>query len=165
MNEQPLPREAHPIDFVPGIVQRLYELIAELEDHFPSRKFTPDGHLVGSLGEVLAGYYYELELLPASTERHDARARDGRLVQIKATQGTSVASSIRAGPPSGSLAASGWYDRGGLQRSRKSRLGSDWCTSKERTVPSVTESFAQAHDRCSKRGTPFKTRLVEPPPA
>ena len=37
------------------------------------RKFTPDGHLVGSLGEVLASYYYELEIPTASAERHVRR--------------------------------------------------------------------------------------------
>jgi hypothetical protein len=81
----------NPIDHVPDIVQRLYALVGELERHFPGRKFTPDGHLVGSLGEVLAAYYYDLELLTASTERHDARSREGRLVQVKATQGRTVA--------------------------------------------------------------------------
>lgn len=83
--------QINPIDHVPGIVERLYALVGELEHHFPGRKFTPDGHLVGSLGEVLAAYYYDLELLTASAERHDARARDGRMVQVKATQGQSVA--------------------------------------------------------------------------
>jgi hypothetical protein len=86
----------NPIDHVPDIVQRLYSLVGELESHFPGRKFTPDGHLVGSLGEVLAAYYYDLELLTASTECHDAKARDGRLVQVKATQGRSVG--IRSEP-------------------------------------------------------------------
>jgi hypothetical protein len=81
----------NPVDHVPSIVGRLYELVAELERHFPRRKFTPDGHLVGSLGEVLAAYYYELDLLEASTPKHDAKSRDGRLVQVKATQGRSVA--------------------------------------------------------------------------
>jgi hypothetical protein len=81
----------NPIDYVPEIVQRLYALVGELEGHFPGRKFTPDGHLVGSLGEVLAAYYYDLELLVASTERHDACSKDGRLVQVKATQAKSVA--------------------------------------------------------------------------
>lgn len=81
----------NPIDHVPDIVQRLYALVGELESHFPGRKFTPDGHLVGSLGEVLAAYYYDLELLTASTERHDARSRGGRYVQVKATQARRVA--------------------------------------------------------------------------
>jgi hypothetical protein len=84
------------IDHIPGIVQRLYALVGELHHHFPGRRFTPDGHLVGSLGEVLAAYHYDLELLPASTAGHDARSRDGRLVQVKATQGARVA--IRSEP-------------------------------------------------------------------
>ncbi len=79
------------IDTIPGAVKRLYDLVNELEAAFPGRPFTPDGHLVGSLGEVLASHYYDLELLPCSTECHDAQAPDGRLVQVKATQGTSVA--------------------------------------------------------------------------
>ncbi len=49
------------------------------------------GHLVGSLGEVLASHYYALELLACSTECHDATTNDGQLVQIKATQGNTVA--------------------------------------------------------------------------
>jgi len=84
------------IDTIPSVVKRLYELVAELERSFPGRPFTPDGHLVGSLGEVLASHYYDLELLPCSTECHDAQTKDGRLVQVKATQGDRVA--LRAQP-------------------------------------------------------------------
>lgn len=85
-----------PIDQIPGVVKRLYDLVNELEAAFPGRPFTPDGHLVGSLGEVLASHYYHLTLLPCSTECHDAQAPDGRLVQVKATQGRTVA--LRAKP-------------------------------------------------------------------
>lgn len=84
------------IDTIPGVVQRLYELVGELVRAFPGRPFTLDGHLVGSLGEVLASHYYGLELLPCSTECHDARTSDGILVQVKATQDSSVA--LRAEP-------------------------------------------------------------------
>jgi hypothetical protein len=84
------------IDTIPGVVKRLYELVSELEAAFPGRPFTPDGHLVGSLGEVLASHYYDLELLPCSTICHDAQTRSGQLIQVKATQGTSVA--LRAQP-------------------------------------------------------------------
>ena len=76
---------------IPALVGRLYEIVAELETHFPGRPFTPDGHLVGSLGEVLAAAHYRLALLPPSAQSHDAEAPDGRLVQVKATQRTSVA--------------------------------------------------------------------------
>lgn len=42
--------------------------------------------MIGSIGEALAASCYALDLFPAGTETHDARSRDGRLVQIKATQ-------------------------------------------------------------------------------
>ena len=42
--------------------------------------------MIGSIGEALAASYYNLELFHASEETHDAKAPDGRLVQIKATQ-------------------------------------------------------------------------------
>ncbi|WP_436277797.1 DUF6998 domain-containing protein [Paracoccus methylarcula] len=55
-----------------------------------------DGHLVGSVGEVVASYMFDLELNPASTKAHYAQARDGRRVEIKLTQGKGV--SIRHEP-------------------------------------------------------------------
>jgi hypothetical protein len=80
-----------PINNIPGLVQELYRIVSDLESLFPGRRFTPDGHLVGSLGEVIAAHQYDLELFPASHEGHDAKSPDGRLVQIKATQVKSIA--------------------------------------------------------------------------
>ena len=82
---------SHPIDSVPGLVGQLYALVAQLEALFPGRRFTPDGHLVGSIGEVIAAHRYGLELLRHSAQGHDARSVSGTLVEIKATQGSSVA--------------------------------------------------------------------------
>ena len=67
-------------------IKTLYSISQELEELFPGRHYTPDGHMIGSIGETLATSYYDLELFPASEETHDAKAPDGRLVQIKATQ-------------------------------------------------------------------------------
>lgn len=67
-------------------IKMLYRITQELEALFPGRHYTPDGHMIGSIGEALAASYYGLELLPASKEIHDAKAADGRLIQIKATQ-------------------------------------------------------------------------------
>ena len=67
-------------------IKELYRITNELETEYPGRKFTIDGHLVGSIGEVIVAENYGLELLPNSTETHDAEAKDGKLVQIKATQ-------------------------------------------------------------------------------
>jgi hypothetical protein len=86
----------HPIARVPELVHRLYALVGELEALFPGRKFTPDGHLVGSLGEVIAAHRYGLKLYPASTFAHDGVAPNGQCVEVKVTQGTSVA--LRAKP-------------------------------------------------------------------
>ena len=76
---------------IPELLGRLYQIVAELEGLFEGRRFTPDGHLVGSIGEVLAAHHYGVTLLPSSHEAHDAVASDGRHVQVKATQGGSVA--------------------------------------------------------------------------
>ena len=76
---------------LPKLLTDLYAIVSRLEELAPGRKFTPDGHLVGSIGEAVAAYAYGLELLPASVKQHDAKAPDGRLVQIKLTQGQSVA--------------------------------------------------------------------------
>ena len=67
-------------------IKELYRITNELETEYPGRKFTIDGHLVGGIGEVIVAENYGLELLPNSTETHDAEAKDGKLVQIKATQ-------------------------------------------------------------------------------
>ena len=66
-------------------VQKLIKIVSELEAEFPGRHFTLDGHLVGSIGEVMAAYYYGIELYTASTEVHDGEV-DGRKVQIKISQ-------------------------------------------------------------------------------
>src|SRR2546425_401981 len=83
------------VDHIPELVSRLYALVHELEQLFPGRHFTLDGHLLGSIGEVLVAHDYGLELLPASANSHDARTSDGRSVQIKVTQGKRVALSSR----------------------------------------------------------------------
>lgn len=77
---------------LPAPVARIYEAVAELEAAYPGRKFTPDGHLVGSIGEVIAAEALGLTLHPASYPGHDAFDGQGD-VQIKMTgqTGKSVA--------------------------------------------------------------------------
>ena len=73
---------------VPSLLADLYRIVGQLEELFPGRKFTPDGHLVGSIGEAVAARMFGLSLLNASTKAHDAKTADGdTLVQIKMTQG------------------------------------------------------------------------------
>ena len=74
-----------------GLIKQLYSTISELESMFPGRHFTPDGHMVGSIGECLVADAYGLHLQTASNKGFDATTQDGREVEIKATQSKSVA--------------------------------------------------------------------------
>ena len=67
-------------------IRELYKITSELEDMYPGRKFTLDGHLLGSIGEVYAAEKYNLSLLKTGAEKHDARSSDGKMIQIKITQ-------------------------------------------------------------------------------
>lgn len=78
-----------PVRF-PQLIASIYETVQELEEMFKGRRFTPDGHMVGSLGEALASHYYGVVLSPASAKCHDGTCA-GKSVQVKATQRDSVA--------------------------------------------------------------------------
>ena len=76
---------------VSDVIRDLHALVRKLEQMHPGRRFTLDGHLVGSIGEVVAAERYGLELLPTGSEGHDARDPETlELVQIKATQIKSI---------------------------------------------------------------------------
>ena len=81
---------------LPNKIRELYKIVRDLESMFPGRHFTPDGHLVGSIGEVLAEYHFGITLFIASAETHDGKSPCGKLVQVKATQSKSVG--IRSEP-------------------------------------------------------------------
>lgn len=77
------------IEYIKKKLHELLSIVKELEEHFPGRKFTLDGHLFGSLGEVIASYFYGITLAPNSTKKHDGTI-DGKEVQIKITQKESI---------------------------------------------------------------------------
>lgn len=77
------------------LIPELHRFVAELEGLYPGRHFTPDGNIIGSIGEVLVAETYGIELFAASAPVHDGTAPDGRLVQIKATQVDFVGISAR----------------------------------------------------------------------
>ena len=80
----------------PQLIRSIYRVVNELEMMFPGRPFTPDGHMVGSIGECLAAYHYGLELMPPSNIAFDALKGDMK-VEIKATQGDRI--SLKCEPP------------------------------------------------------------------
>lgn len=71
---------------MPEPVAAMFEAIKVLEQKYPRRKFTLDGHLAGSIGEVIAAEALNLELHPG-TDTDDA----GADVQIKLTDGRAIA--------------------------------------------------------------------------
>lgn len=75
---------------LPEPIARIYKAVAELEAAYPGRKFSPDGHLLGSLGEVIAARAFGLTLYPMSHRGHDAHDINGD-VQIKMTARNSIA--------------------------------------------------------------------------
>lgn len=83
-------KELHMRAKLPKPVAAIYKAVAQLEAAYPGRKFTPDGHFVGSIGEVVAAEALGLQLYPNSHPHHDAFDEKGD-VQIKMTGGKSVA--------------------------------------------------------------------------
>jgi hypothetical protein len=63
----------------------IFQAVEDLKREFPDREFTPDGRMVGDLGEVIAWLEYDLRLDDTRRPGHDATTSDGRRVQIKAT--------------------------------------------------------------------------------
>ena len=72
-------------------IKELYKIVQNFEDMFPGRPFTPDGHMVGSIGECMVADAYGLELMPPGNGGFDAKTSDGLKVEIKATQSNRVA--------------------------------------------------------------------------
>lgn len=71
-------------------IKQLLQVVKQLQQVYPAKKFTLDGRLVGDLGEVIAETAYNIKLHDDLRKHHDARATDGRQVQIKATMKASL---------------------------------------------------------------------------
>lgn len=74
-----------------SLIKQLYSTVNELESMFPGRHFTPDGHMVGSIGESLVADAYGLELMTASNKGFNATSTTGKQIEIKASQARSAA--------------------------------------------------------------------------
>jgi len=73
-------------------LKTLLKISTDLENRYKKygRKFTLDGHLFGSIGEVYAANKFNLTLEKSSKEGYDALDKDGNQIQIKVTQKNSV---------------------------------------------------------------------------
>ena len=71
------------------LVRLIFQACAELSRR-SGRSVSPDGHLVGSLGEIYAAQALGLRLETASNAGFDAVDGDGRRVEIKTTTRASI---------------------------------------------------------------------------
>jgi Family of unknown function (DUF6998) len=83
---------------LPAPVAAIYRAVEELEAAYPLRKFTPDGHLVGSIGEVIAAEALSLTLHPASYPGHDAFDGNGNVIVCRSPSIVSQALYISGDP-------------------------------------------------------------------
>ena len=81
--------EKEDAEFVLDQFRQMKSIVAELESRIPDRHFTMDGHLVGSIGEVVASYHYGIRLYESSHKGYDGIVGDTE-VQIKITQRNKV---------------------------------------------------------------------------
>jgi len=64
---------------------KLLQIVDDLQQAHPTKKFTLDGRLVGDIGEILVEEHYDVSLFEGMRRHHDGVSKDGRKVQIKAT--------------------------------------------------------------------------------
>jgi hypothetical protein len=74
---------------VKALIKQIYSAVKGLREQFPERPFTPDGHMVGSIGEMYASQDYGVKLSGITNPIHDGIV-NGRQVQVKATQRSGV---------------------------------------------------------------------------
>ena len=68
------------------LIKQIYSAVDGLREMFPNKRFTPDGRMVGDIGEVIGQYYYGIELHKTATHKGSDGIIMGRHVQIKCTQ-------------------------------------------------------------------------------
>jgi 4-hydroxy-3-methylbut-2-enyl diphosphate reductase IspH len=72
-------------------IRDIYNIASDLERMFPGRKFTPDGRMVGSIGEAIAAAEYHIVLHGKANHPRTDGVASGKEVQIKTTQRNEIA--------------------------------------------------------------------------
>jgi len=78
------------IDQLKEAIKDLYRSVKKLNSAFPQRKFTPDGRMIGDIGEAIASLKFGIVLDEKSQKDWDGyridRKGNKRMVQVKTTQ-------------------------------------------------------------------------------
>ncbi|MDD9814712.1 MAG: hypothetical protein OXU31_01845 [Gammaproteobacteria bacterium] len=86
----PRPVPCQPVDDIRITIKQIFQSCQKLTQ-LTGRPFSPDGHLVGSFGEVIARDLLNLTLMSPSNDGYDAIDNQERRVEIKATTRGSIA--------------------------------------------------------------------------
>ena len=80
------------MEFIKKSLEQILKIVDDLEKEYKhhDRKFTLDGHLFGSLGEIYACEKYGLKLEKSSRKGFDAKDENKNEIQIKVTQRSKV---------------------------------------------------------------------------
>src|SRR5216684_782945 len=68
---------------LPKSVAALYKIVGQLQKAYPGRPFTPDAHLVGSIGEVVARETFGFELYSRSAPLPSHRGHDRIIILFR----------------------------------------------------------------------------------
>lgn len=80
------------MEFIKKSLEQILKIVDDLENEYKhhDKRFTLDGHLFGSLGEIYACEKYGLTLEKSSKKGFDAKDKNGNEIQIKVTQRNKV---------------------------------------------------------------------------
>ncbi len=66
-------------------LSKLFKIVDDLQNAYPSKKFTLDGRLVGDIGEVLVQENYDVTLYTKLVPKYDGYDSENHQIQIKST--------------------------------------------------------------------------------
>ncbi len=70
-------------------IRKMFAARVALNKAFPKKPFTPDGRMVGDIGEAIAEIYYRVKI-DDKINKHWDGVRGSRKVQVKATQKNAI---------------------------------------------------------------------------
>ena len=83
-------RDEKQADALSSAIREMFEAQRGLQRVFPKRLFTPDGRMIGDIGEAIAEIDFQVTVDPKSRKHWDGRREDGCSgcpdVQVRATQ-------------------------------------------------------------------------------
>lgn len=83
--ERKRPSNEEALAMVPDLIRQLYTVLDEMAFLF-QRRLEPGGYLDQKIGEVLAAYVYDLDLIRNRSDDSEAKSSDGRSVQVRTTR-------------------------------------------------------------------------------